>query len=261
MTILKGEHITVEINEKVILKDISVQIERGKRTAIIGPNGSGKSTLLKALSGLIKCKLGSISFMEEDIKKMGRRELAQKMAILPQAPQVPADVTVKDLVEYGRFPHRKWWGKSEFDEKDTVEWALKQTGILSLQNRLVNTLSGGERQRAWIAMALAQQPSLLMLDEPTTYLDISHQLEVMNIISELNKKNGISIIMVLHDINHAMQFADEVIIVKDGKIEGQGSPEDVIDVNMFERVFGVTAEVFKNKAGKYIFMPIQLEKS
>lgn len=143
----------------------------------------------------------------------------------------------------------------------TVEWALKQTGILSLQNRLVNTLSGGERQRAWIAMALAQQPSLLMLDEPTTYLDISHQLEVMNIISELNKKNGISIIMVLHDINHAMQFADEIIIVKDGKIEGQGSPEDVIDVNMFERVFGVTAEVFKNKAGKYIFMPIQLEKS
>lgn len=260
MGILKGEHITVAINEKVILKDVSVAIKQGKRTAIIGPNGSGKSTLLKALSGLIKCKAGAIQFDNKDIKLIGRRTLAQKVAILPQSPQIPADVTVKDLVEYGRFPHRKWWTKAGNDEKVTVEWALEQTGIFSLKNRLVNTLSGGERQRAWIAMALAQQPSLLMLDEPTTYLDISHQLEVMNIISELNKKSGISIVMVLHDINHAMQFADEIIIVKDGKIEGQGSPEEIIDVNMFERVFGVTAEVFKNKAGKYVFMPRQLEK-
>ena len=260
MAILSGEHMTVAIGDKVILHDITVQIPQGKRTAIIGPNGSGKSTLLKALAGLIKCKAGKVCFEGEAVEKLGRRNLAQKLAILPQSPQVPADLTVKDLVEYGRFPHRNWWSKITADEKDTVEWAMQQTGIFALRNRLVNTLSGGERQRTWIAMALAQKPDLLMLDEPTTYLDISHQLEVMNIITELNRKNGISIMMVLHDINHAMQFADEIIIVEAGKIVGQGTPEESIDVNMLERVFGVTAEVFKNQAGKSIFIPMKLAK-
>lgn len=261
MDVIGAKNITITLNHKEILKDISISIPEGKRTVILGPNGSGKSTLLKALAGLLKCSAGSICFDKQELQRISKHQLAKQMAILPQGAEAPKDLTVGDLVDYGRFPHRKWWGSAPKDDKECVLWALKQTGMEYFQNRLVSTLSGGERQRAWIAMALAQKPKVLLLDEPTTYLDIAHQLEVMNIVSRLNRDNGISVVMVLHDINHAMQFADEIIILKDGTIFAKGEPEKIITVDLLEKVFGVSADVFTNREGKPVLVPMTLSKN
>ncbi|MDF2565325.1 MAG: Iron-chelate-transporting ATPase [Massilibacillus sp.] len=260
MGIISTKNITVILNHKEILKDISMSIAEGKRTVILGPNGSGKSTLLKALAGLLKCSAGSIYFDKQELQRVSKHQLAKQMAILPQGAEAPKDLTVSDLVDYGRFPHRKWWGKAPKDDKECVIWALKQTGMDQFKNRLVSTLSGGERQRAWIAMALAQKPKVLLLDEPTTYLDIAHQLEVMNIVSKLNYDSGISVVMVLHDINHAMQFADEIVILKDGEVFAKGEPEKVITVDLLEKVFGVSADVFINREGRTILVPTTFSK-
>lgn len=261
MQIMSARNITITLNHKEILKEVSLSIGEGKRTVILGPNGSGKSTVLKALAGLLKCTSGMIYFEQQELQCISKHKLAQKMAILPQGAEAPKDLTVGELVEYGRFPYRKWWGRVPKDDEECVNWALKQTGMDQFQHRLVHTLSGGERQRAWIAMALAQKPKVLLLDEPTTYLDIAHQLEVMHIISKLNRDSGISVVMVLHDINHAIQFADEIIILKDGVIFAQGAPEKVITVDMLEKVFGVSADVFSNREGKPVLMPIMLAKN
>lgn len=258
MDFLTGHSLNVCFGHKTVLKDVDINIPKGKRTALIGPNGSGKSTILKTLSGYYSSTGGTVYFDGIDIKKFGRKALARKMAILPQSPSIPADLTVGSLVEYGRFPHRSWWSSSGDHDGTIVDWALAETGVLHLKHRLVHTLSGGERQRAWIAMALAQKPILLMLDEPTTYLDISHQLDIMQLITGLNKKNNLTIVMVLHDINHAAQFADYVIVVRDGKVLHTGPPEKVIHTQMLEEVFGVRAEVFINRSGKPVFAPVQV---
>lgn len=255
MPILSAKNITITLNHKEILKDVNLCIGEGKRTVILGPNGSGKSTVLKALAGLLRCTSGKIYFEQQELQHISKHKLAQKMAILPQGAEAPRDLTVGELVEYGRFPYRKWWGRAPKDDEKCVNWALKQTGMNQFQHRLVHTLSGGERQRAWIAMALAQSPRVLLLDEPTTYLDIAHQLEVMHIISKLNRDSGISVVMVLHDMNHAIQFADEIIILKDGVIFDKGEPEKVITVDMLKKVFGVSADVFTNCDGKTVLVP------
>lgn len=255
MCILKAEHLSIKFGNQEILSEINLSIQTGKRTAIIGPNGSGKSTLLKALSGLLKPAQGSVFFAEKDIRSYGKKQLAQYLAILPQGSSSPNDLTVGELVDYGRFPHRNWWGGNYAADREIVDWALTQTGLADLKKRPLHTLSGGERQRAWIAMALAQKPSVLLLDEPTTYLDIAHQLEVMQTVSALNKTNAISIIMVLHDLNHAMRYADEIIVVKDGRIFAKGTPEQTVDLNLLEQVFKVNAEVFKNDTGQNLFIP------
>lgn len=255
MCILKTEHLSIKFGNKEILNEINLSIQTGKRTAIIGPNGSGKSTLLKALSGLLKPAQGTVFFAEKDIRSYGKKQLAQRLAILPQGASSPNDLTVGELIDYGRFPHRNWWGGNDAADQEIVDWALSQTGLAHLNKRLLSTLSGGERQRAWIAMALAQKPSVLLLDEPTTYLDIAHQLEVMQTVSALNKKNAISIIMVLHDLNHAMRYADEIIVVKDGRIFAKGTPDQTVDLNLLKQVFKVNAEVFKNDTGQNLFIP------
>ncbi len=260
MGVIRAKNITITLNHKEILKDISISILEGQCTVILGPNGSGKSTLLKALAGLLKCNVGTIYFDEQELQRISKHQLAKQMAILPQGAEAPKDLTVGDLVDYGRFPHRKWWSSAPKDDKECVLWALKQTGMEQFKNRLVSTLSGGERQRAWIAMALAQKPKVLLLDEPTTYLDIAHQLEVMNIVSRLNRDSGISVVMVLHDINHAMQFADEIVILKDGEIFAKGEPEKVITVDLLEKVFGVSADVFINREGRTVLVPTTYSK-
>lgn len=260
MGILEAKAVTIRIEKKEILRDVNLSIAEGKRTAIIGPNGSGKSTLLKALAGLSKCTAGQVLLETQDIHRIGKKKLAQKLAILPQGASAPPDLTVRELVDYGRFPHRKWWSGVSGEDKTYVRAALKETGMEHFKDRLVSTLSGGERQRAWIAMALAQSPKVLLLDEPTTYLDIAHQLEVMQIISRFNEKNQISIVMVLHDINHAMHYADEVVVIKDGIIFASGAPKKVITVNMLENVFGVTADLFTNRRGISILSPTQLKE-
>lgn len=260
---LTTRNLTININHKLILSDISLDFKEGRRTAIIGPNGCGKSTLLKAVSGLSRHYQGNIFLDGQNIKNWPRKKIAQKMAILPQGATTPADLTVKELVSYGRFPYRSLF-KSSDNNKDRaiIDEAMTKTKIGKLSSRLVSTLSGGERQRAWIAMALAQQPQILLLDEPTTYLDIAHQLEVMQIITELNRRENMTIIMVLHDINHARMYADDIVIIKDKQIFAQGAPQNVLNPANLATVFGVKADIYQNchnPEDKIIF-PVALTK-
>ena len=232
--VLAAKNLTVKIEEKTILSDVNISFTPGKRTAIIGPNGAGKSTLLKALAGLNHRYEGSVLLGDEDTKKLSRKAFARRLAILPQGMTVPADVTVSELVDYGRFPYRGIMTAGDPKrDREAVEQALAKTHLKGYMSQRVMTLSGGERQRAFIAMALAQEPEILLLDEPTTYLDIGHQLEVMNIIEELNRSENMTIIMVLHDINHALQYADEIVVIKDHGIYRQGTPGEIVVVKSY----------------------------
>lgn len=257
--VLETKHLTVDIEGKTILKDLTMRFAEGKRTAIIGPNGAGKSTLLRTLAALSSDYGGEILLDGEEIRRMGRRMLSRRIAILPQHVQAPPDTTVERLVDYGRFPYRSWFrGSDPKADREAVEWALSVTRLGAFRHRQVNSLSGGERQRAWIAMALAQRPQILLLDEPTTYLDIAHQLEVMQIVRRLYEEYGMTIIMVLHDINHALQYADEIAVIKDHRVFAQGKPDDIITVDILAEVFGVKADIFINSEGAAILSPISI---
>lgn len=257
--ILTADKVKVTINGKEIVHGVSFGIPKGKITAIIGPNGCGKSTTLKAVCRLIPSS-GSVKYKEQEVKSFSRREFAKLIAILTQSPQAPADLTVRDLVEMGRFPHRSLFGGGGKDDKEHVDWALKECNLTQFQERLLVTLSGGERQRAWIAMALAQRPEVLFLDEPTTYLDISHQLEVMQLLDRLNKQLGITIVMVIHELNHAIQYADHVIVVKSGQLVISGDPKEIITPKLLDAVFGVEADEFTCSNGMRALVPIDVHK-
>lgn len=257
--ILTAQNIKVTINGKEIVHGLDFGIPEGRITAIIGPNGCGKSTTLKAICRLIPCT-GNVEYAQQDIKSFSRRDFAKIIAILTQSPQAPADLTVRDLVEMGRFPHRSLFGGGGKDDKEHVDWALKEANLTQFQERLLVTLSGGERQRAWIAMALAQRPKVLFLDEPTTYLDISHQLEVMQLLARLNKELGITIVMVIHELNHAIQYADHVIVIKQGELVTSGDPREIITPGLLDKVFNVQADEFTCSNGMRALVPIDLHK-
>ena len=257
--IIKAENICVSINDKEIVHNLSLEIPEGKVTAIIGPNGCGKSTTLKALSRILPYK-GSVTFKGNEMSALSQREFAKSLAILTQSPQAPSDLTVNDLVEMGRFPHRGFLGRGGKDDKEHVEWALAQTGVTAMRNRLLNTLSGGERQRAWIAMALAQRPEVLLLDEPTTYLDICHQLEIMQLIGRLNQELGLTVVMVVHDLNHAIMYADHVVVVKAGKLVTSGAPREIITADLLAEVFKVKADEFILSNDLRALVPVDLYK-
>lgn len=257
--IIKAQNICVSINDKEIVHNLSLEIPEGKVTAIIGPNGCGKSTTLKALSRILPYK-GSVTFKGREMSALSQREFAKSLAILTQSPQAPSDLTVNDLVEMGRFPHRGFLGRGGKDDKEHVEWALAQTGVTAMRNRLLNTLSGGERQRAWIAMALAQRPEVLLLDEPTTYLDICHQLEIMQLIGRLNQELGLTVVMVVHDLNHAIMYADHVVVVKAGKLVTSGAPREIITAELLAEVFKVKADEFVLSNDLRALVPVDLYK-
>ena len=257
--IIKAQNISVSINEKEIVHGISLDIPEGKVTAIIGPNGCGKSTTLKALSRILPYK-GSVTFKGQEMSTLSQREFAKCLAILTQSPQAPSDLTVNDLVEMGRFPHRGFLGRAGKDDKEHVEWALEQTGVKEMRYRLLNTLSGGERQRAWIAMALAQRPEVLLLDEPTTYLDICHQLEIMQLITRLNQELGLTVVMVVHDLNHAIMYADHVVVVKAGQLVTSGAPREIITADLLAEVFRVKADEFVLSNDLRALVPVDLYK-
>ncbi|WP_019554071.1 ABC transporter ATP-binding protein [Propionispira raffinosivorans] len=261
MDIMQTRDLTIKIQNKDILTKINLSFLTGKTTAIIGPNGSGKSTLLKALAGLNNNITGQVLFENKDIKDFSKKNLARNLAILPQDPSVPADLTVGELVQYGRFPYQRWFARNDKEDQQCVKWAMQQTQIEDFKNRFVTTLSGGERQRTWIAMALAQKPKVLLLDEPTTYLDIAHQLEVMQIIDRLTQKYNITIIMVLHDMNQALQYANDLVVIKNQSVFAQGSPQKIVSANLLEKVFGVTADFFTNRDGNKVLVPISLVKA
>ena len=252
---LRITHCSVTLGGKEILRDVNYKFASGKRTAIIGPNGAGKSTLLKILCLLNEKFSGNVTLDGKNIREIGRKNLSRVMAILPQERDAPQDTTVRQLVSFGRFPHRKFFGGTSSEDEAAIKNALELTKLTEFENRQVISLSGGERQRAWLAMTLAQRPKILLLDEPTTYLDISHQLEVMDIIADVNKKFSTTIIMVLHDINHARLYSDEVLIIKDKKIFAAGDPIKILTAKILEEVFNVEADIFKNAAGDEIIFP------
>ncbi|MBR3747602.1 MAG: ABC transporter ATP-binding protein [Selenomonadaceae bacterium] len=254
---LTAENIRVTLGGKEILRGISHEFAAGKRTAIIGANGAGKSTLLKILCLLNENFSGRVTLDGKDIRQVGRKNLSRVMAILPQERDAPNDTTVRQLVSFGRFPHRKFFGGESTEDAAAIQNALELTKLVDLQTRQVSSLSGGERQRAWLAMTLAQRPKILLLDEPTTYLDVAHQLEVMDIVADANKKFSATIIMVLHDLNHARLYSDEVLIVKDGKKFAAGDPKKILTAKTLGEVFDVEADTFTNAAGDEIIFPVQ----
>lgn len=243
MNRLNGQQVTIGYGEHVIVSDLDVEIPDGKVTSIIGPNGCGKSTLLKALSRLLSVKNGEILLDGKNIHTQSTKEIAKKIAILPQSPDVADGLTAGELVSYGRFPHQKGFGRLSTEDKEEIDWALKVTGTYDFKHRAINDLSGGQRQRVWIAMALAQKTDIIFLDEPTTYLDISHQLEILELVQELNREHGTTIVMVLHDINQAIRFSDHLIAMKGGDIVSSGETQEVLTKEILEKVFNIDAEL------------------
>ncbi len=245
-TILSVRNLCAGYKNYRILDGISLDIERGKIYSIIGPNGCGKTTLIRAMSRNLRPESGEVLLDGKDIFRTNTKLVAQKMAVLCQNDTSMSDITVKTLVEYGRYAHKKWWAGSDGDDKSIVEWAIERTGMTKLRNRKINALSGGERQRARIAMAIAQKPEIMLLDEPTTYLDIAHQLEIMELVAALNREDGITVVMVLHDMNHAARYSDELVLVNNSKIHTIGTPNELIENGELENVFCVEAEILSD---------------
>lgn len=258
MASVSVQNLSIAIGKNTILQNININFREGKRTAIIGPNGCGKSTLLRSVAGLNRNYSGKVLLNGADMKNMPRRKIAEMLAILPQGVTAPADLTVRELVACGRFPYRSLFKREGKNDAEIIETAMQKTHIAHLAGRFVATLSGGERQRAWIAMALAQQPQILLLDEPTTYLDIAHQLEIMQIITELNAQENMTVIMVIHDINHARLYADDVVIIKNKGVFAGGCPAEIITPPNLAEVFGVEAAVYKNGAQDEVIFPFAL---
>ncbi|MEW5570884.1 ABC transporter ATP-binding protein [Rossellomorea marisflavi] len=243
MNRLFSTELSVGYDDRLIVKNLSVSIPDKQITTIIGPNGCGKSTLLKAITRIIPHQTGNILLDGQNIHKQSTKELAKKMAILPQTPESASGLTVGELVSYGRFPHQKGLGRLTKKDQDMIHWAMEETGTLPFKHREVDALSGGQRQRVWIAMALAQETDIIFLDEPTTYLDMAHQLEVLELLERLNREQGRTIIMVLHDLNQAARFADHIIALKDGDLVSSGTGEQVITRETLRKVFNIDAEI------------------
>lgn len=239
MSRLNGKQVKIGYGDTTIINNLDVEVPDGKVTSIIGPNGCGKSTLLKALSRLLSIKDGAIHLDGQSIHAQSTKEIAKKIAILPQSPEVADGLTVGELVSYGRFPHQKGFGRLTAEDKKEIDWALSVTDTSEFRHRSINDLSGGQRQRVWIAMALAQRTDIIFLDEPTTFLDICHQLEILELVQKLNKEQGCTIVMVLHDINQAIRFSDHLIAMKEGNIVANGTTQEVLTKDILEKVFNI----------------------
>lgn len=240
---LQGASLQIGYGDHVIVSDMDVDIQSDRITTIIGPNGSGKSTVLKAITRLIRYQKGSVILNGRDILSMKPKELSCTIGVLPQIHSAPADFRVKELVSYGRMPHQKLLsGLSDEDER-IIRWAMDVTGTWQFREKSIFEISGGERQRVWIATVLAQKPEILFLDEPTTYLDISHQLETMQLVRKLNRETGIGVVMVLHDLTQALEVSDHIIVIKNGKKYSEGTPEEVITPEMMRDVYQVACDI------------------
>lgn len=238
----------------LILKDVSFSIEKGKFISIIGPNGSGKSTLLKNLNRIYTPKGGEIVVESVDINMIKAKELAKKIALVPQNTIIDYEFTVEDIVLMGRHPYKGRFQREDNNDYEIVKEALEMTNTFHLKNRIITELSGGERQRVIIAKALAQNPSIILLDEPTSHLDINHQIEILNLLRKLNREKGTTIVVVIHDINLASRYSDEVIMLNEGQIVGIGSPEEVITKENIEFAYNIKVVIEKNKYTDAIYL-------
>ncbi len=240
---LEVESIRVGYENKTIVHGLSLQIPDGKITTIIGSNGCGKSTLLKAITRILKHESGQVILDGQNISKMKTKDLAKELAILPQSPESAHGLTVEELVSYGRFPYQKGFGNLSQKDKDVIDWALQVTKTEDFRVQSVDALSGGQRQRVWIAMALAQETDIIFLDEPTTYLDMAHQLEVLELLYRLNEEQGRTIVMVLHDLNQAARFSDYIVALSQGELVKFGTAEEVMVPEVLKKVFNIDAVI------------------
>ncbi|OVZ88939.1 iron-dicitrate transporter ATP-binding subunit [Yersinia frederiksenii] len=236
---LQAEALTLGYDGKIISENLSVAIPDGEFTVIVGPNACGKSTLLRALSRLLKPQAGQVILDGKNIASVDTRQVARHLGLLPQSSQAPDGISVLDLVARGRYPHQKLLQQWTQADRLAVSNAMQATGVSELADRPVDALSGGQRQRVWIAMVLAQQTPLLLLDEPTTYLDIAHQIDLLELFSDLNQQHNHTLVAVLHDLNHACRYATHIIAMRDGQIVTQGKPREVITADLVEQVFGM----------------------
>lgn len=237
MTTIQAQGLTLSYGQKPIFSNLDVVVPPGKITVFIGSNGCGKSTLLRSLARLLKPQEGSILLDGSDIAKLSSKEVARRLAILPQGPAAPEGLTVHQLVKQGRYPYQSWLQQWSREDEMMVNKALELTHMNELAGRSVDSLSGGQRQRAWIAMTLSQNTRTILLDEPTTYLDMTHQIEILDLLFELNEQEQRTIVMVLHDINLACRYAHHIVAVKDGQIYAQGKPEAVMNEQLIRDVF------------------------
>ncbi|MGS2804986.1 ABC transporter ATP-binding protein [Nocardia sp. MW-W600-9] len=254
---LAADSVSLGYGERVIVDELSLGIAPSVVTTVIGPNGCGKSTLLKSLGRLLRPREGQVVLDGKAISSMKTKDVARVIGMLPQTPVAPEGLTVADLVARGRHPHQSWLRQWSADDETEVAAALAQTGITDLAERTLDELSGGQRQRAWISMALAQGTDILLLDEPTTYLDLAHSLEVLDLVDRLHAEFGRTVVMVLHDLNLAIRYSDELVVMSAGRIVARGRPADIVTAELLAEVFGLDATVLTDPvSGRPMIVPI-----
>ncbi|GMK42862.1 iron-dicitrate ABC transporter ATP-binding protein [Paenibacillus sp. CCS19] len=253
---LTTSSLNIAYDDRMIVNNLNIAIPQGKITALVGSNGSGKSTILKTMARIMSPAAGQVLLDGKSIHKQSTKDVAKQLAILPQNPTAPDGLTVTELVSYGRFPYQKGFGSMSKEDRSVVRWAIEATGLSEFEERPVDQLSGGQRQRAWIAMALAQETDILFLDEPTTFLDMAHQLEVLQLLQKLNQENNRTIVMVVHDLNHASRYAHHMIAINKGTVMGEGSPTEVMTPEIFRDVFNIEADiVYDPRSGVPLCLP------
>lgn len=248
---IETHDLQVSYDNAIIIPNLALTVPTGKITMIIGPNGCGKSTLLKTIGRILRPRKGEVLLNGEAIMKQSPREVARRMAVLPQAPVAPGGLLVRELVAYGRYPYQKPMSGLNREDLDIVNWAMESTGITELANRMVTELSGGQRQRVWIAMTLAQKTDILLLDEPTTYLDMANQLEILTLLREVNRTTGATVLIVMHELNNAVKFADYIIGMKAGQVLFAGPPVLVITRENLSRLYDIDATLQMDASGHY----------
>ncbi|TVP45579.1 MAG: ABC transporter ATP-binding protein [Halomonas sp.] len=253
---LTGECLYAGYDAQLVLNGVDIHIEEGKLTVLLGPNGSGKSTLLKTLARTLRPSAGHVYLDGQDIHRSNTREVAKRMGILPQGPVAPEGLSVKQLVGMGRFPHQGLWQRNTKQDADAIREAMAFTNVTTFADRSVDTLSGGQRQRCWIAMVLAQQTDLILLDEPTTFLDLKVQVDLLELLSRLAHEKGRTLLLVLHDLNLAAAYADQLVMMCDGRIVTSGAPSEVFTSTNLKRVFDLDAHIIHDpESGSPICVP------
>jgi iron complex transport system ATP-binding protein len=253
---LRSENLRLGYDQVVVVDGLTVSIPAQRLTALVGPNACGKSTLLRGLARLLRPRGGAVYLDGQQIHRLKTRDVAQRLGLLPQSPAAPEGLTVEELVARGRYPHQRWFQQWSRADEEAVDRALALTGTAELRNRSVDELSGGQRQRAWIGMALAQETHVMLLDEPTTYLDLAHQVEVLDLLHELNEVEGRTIVMVLHDLNQASRYADHVVAMAAGRIVAEGRPVDVVTRELVREVFAIDCRILTDpETGSPLVIP------
>ncbi|GAA4622160.1 ABC transporter ATP-binding protein [Cellulomonas oligotrophica] len=259
---LRADRVTLRYDERVVAADLTVHVPDDSFTVVVGPNACGKSTLLRALARLLRPAGGEVFLDDAPIRSRPAKETSRRLAMLPQAPTAPDGITVVDLVARGRFPHQGLLRQWSVQDEEAVRRAMAATGVTDLADRPAGELSGGQRQRVWLAMVLAQDTSILLLDEPTTFLDVAHQIEVLDLCRDLHEDQGRTVVAVLHDLNHAARYATHLVAMRDGRVVAQGPPHEVVTAERVEEVFGLPCRVVEDPVtGAPLVLPLDRRRT